>query len=394
MTAAHADDAPRRLMVLSPSPFDGRGPSATCTHLLDGFVAAGRDAHLFANRYRTGPPSFGVTTAIPRFVARAPYKYLHGAASRWTERRYLAALRPGDVAYLWPDASLPLHRRLRERGAYIVQEAINSRMGYAKPILDAAYARIGLPPSHTITQRRIDEEEAKYALSDAIFCPSPQTEIALDGTGLDLVRVGTSYGTDFDPALTHSRPDPGAGGRIVFLFVGFACVRKGVDRLLELWGRLPPNYVLRLVGEVEGVVRDLYGPALAAGNVEAPGYSRDIPGEMARANVFIFPSVEEGGPQVTYEAANAGLPIVTTFAGGGRFLEEQDCAIDVSGLDDEAILAALVRLGASHEERMDRGRTGREAARRYDWGAIAARRSADLAAVTAAEGRRPDALAG
>ncbi len=380
-------------MVLAPSPFDGRGPTATCAHLLDGFVAAGRPAHLFANRFRVPRSAFGVTYAIPRFAARAPYRMLHPAARHLTERRFLAALRPGDIAYLWPDASLPLHRLLRERGIYMVQEAINSRMGYAKPILDAAYERLGLPPSHTITQRRIDEEEAKYAMSDAIFCPSPQTEIALDGTGHPMARIPTSYGTPYARGLTSERPERGPGERVTFLFVGFACVRKGVDRLLEVWNRLPSNYVLRMVGDVEDVIGRLYAEALDAPNVETPGYSGDIPGEMARADVFVFPSVEEGDPQVTYEAANAGLPIVATYAGGGRFLEEQDCVVDVSATDQEALAAILLRIGASHEERMERGRACRAAARRYDWAAISARRSADLDDLTGRAAPTRDAVA-
>lgn len=369
-------------MVLYPEPFDGRGPTATCARLLAGFVAAGRDVRLFAGRFRLPKPSFEVSRAIPKVMGRAPYRLVGPAARQVIERRFLAALRPGDVAYLWPSASVSLHREVRARGGFIVQEAINSRMGHAAPILDAAYERLGVPPAHPITQARIDEEEEKYAMSDAIFCPSPMTEAALDGTGHPMTRIPTSYGTYYAPELTFERPDPGVGGRVVFLFVGYACIRKGIDRLLAVWDRLPQNFVLRMIGDVEPAVRSLFRDALGAANVEAPGYSRDVPGEMARADAFVFLSIEEGDPQVTYEAANAGLPIVTTYAGGGRFLEEQDCAVDVTGMDEDALVATLLRIGRSREERMERGRASRAAAPRYDWTAISARRSADLGRVT------------
>jgi glycosyltransferase involved in cell wall biosynthesis len=369
-------------MVLYPEPFDGRGPTATCAHLLAGFVAAGRDVRLFAGRFRMPAPSFRVSRAIPHVAGRAPYRLIGPAARNVAERRFLAAFREGDVAHLWPSASLTLHRELRARGAFIVQEAINSRMGHAAPILDAAYERLGVPPAHPITQARIDEEEEKYAMSDAIFCPSPMTEAALDGTGHAMVRISTSYGTFYSPDPTFERPDAGPDGRTVFLFVGYACIRKGIDRLLAVWGRLPPSFVLRVVGDVEPAVRSLFGDALDAANVETPGYSRDVQGEMARADAFVFLSIEEGDPQVTYEAANAGLPIVTTYAGGGRFLEEQDCAVDVTGMDEDALVATLLRIGRSREERMERGRAGRAAAPRYDWMAISARRSAALGRVT------------
>ena len=382
MTNLPAKDRPGRVMVLVPSAFDGRGPSATCTHLLDGFAAAGRDVHLFAGRFRTPAPSFRVERAIPGIASRAPYRLLSQPARQMIERRFLAVLREGDIAYLWPNASLAVHRELRARGVFIVQEAINSRMGYAARILDAAYDRLGVPPAHTITQARIDEEEEKYARSDAIFCPSPMTEAALDGSGHAMAPISTSYGTTYTPGLTAERPDPGPQGRVVFLFAGYACIRKGIDRLLAVWDRLPPNFVLRIVGDVEPAVRTLFKTALRAPNVEIPGYSRDMPGDMAAADVFIFLSVEEGGPQVTYEAADAGLPIVTTYAGGGRFLEEQDCAVDVTGLDEEALAAVLLRIGRSREERIERGRKARAAAPRYDWPAISARRSADLARAT------------
>ena len=54
----------------------------------------------------------------------------------------MRSLKDGDIAYLWPAASLNIHKTLHDRGVPIVLEAINTRMASAKRILDDAYEEL------------------------------------------------------------------------------------------------------------------------------------------------------------------------------------------------------------------------------------------------------------
>ena len=72
------------------------------------------------------------------------------------------------------------------------------------------------------------------------------------------------------------------------------------------------------------------------------GQRSDVPALLAAARVFVHPSVEEGMGQAVVEAMHAGLPIVTTDAGG---LPEVvgESGIVVPRRDPEALAAAVRR---------------------------------------------------
>ena len=99
------------------------------------------------------------------------------------------------------------------------------------------------------------------------------------------------------------------------LFVGTICVRKGVPQLLAAWKKSGVEGELLLVGKVEPAIRPLLEPYLENNSVRALGFTSDVGRLYKSADVFVFPTLEEGGPQVTYEAAGCGLPIITTPMG-------------------------------------------------------------------------------
>ena len=80
-----------------------------------------------------------------------------------------------------------------------------------------------------------------------------------------------------------------------------------------------------------------------------------------------MPSLEEGGPQVTYEAAAYGLPIIASPMGASRMGELGDCVILVDPEDTDAMASALARLAESEEERATWGARARAAVQKYDW---------------------------
>lgn len=371
----HTKKSPGRdtIQTLIPMGCDGVGPSQTCLNLMRGAHQAGHPVQVFANRCRLPTPGVPIIVSAPAPLNRLPYKWIGKTASLRIEQVFLQTVRPGDIAYLWPAVSLDTHRILKERGNRLVLEGINTRMASAKRILDSAYADFGITPSHGITEARIAEEEAKYSYADAIFAPNRHVEAALQGSPLEDRAIATSYGVDTSRASARrSYPDKKS---LTFLFCGFACVRKGVHLLLDAWKTMPKNHKLQLVGRVEPVIAERYRDLLASDQVEVVGFVEDVHAWFARADVFVFPSLEEGGPQVVYEAALHGLPMVVSPMGAGRMEEIVDALICVDPTQISAFTDALERIAESSALREKLGRTAREAVTQFDWSRVGAERA-------------------
>jgi len=357
---------------------DGIGPSHTCMRLSDGIAQAGADIEVMINRLRNEQSATPHITALPGPFALLPYKMVSGPASWHLEHRFLRRLRgaaDGDIAWLWPSVSLATHEAVARAGVPIVLEGINTRMAHAKPILDAAYDDFGAPPSHGITDQRIAEEEAKIALATTIFAPSPNVEHALKGSALEGRFLASSYGVNCGRRTTgvdRSGRDPDAP--VTFLFVGYACIRKGIHHLLDIWPTLPAKARLRIVGRIEPLIAERYADLLASDRVDTVGFTRDVDPYYATSDVFVFPSLEEGDPLVTYEAALQGLAIIASPPGAGRIGAQGDGMRLVAPNTPEALKQALLELYHDADLRQALGERAQARVKAFDWSLVGAER--------------------
>lgn len=379
MGMSEGQDAPARtrLPTIYPIPFDGgAGPPVACLAVARALAAQGLETPVFALRDRMSGGDVAMVTALPAWTRHLPGQArLRPWAKRRLERAFADSLRPGEIAQLWPGVSPDLVRHLRGRGHPIVVETVNTAMRQARRVLEAAHARAGLPPEHKITEARIAEEEAIYGLADAIFCLSPAVEAALAGTPFRGRILPTSRGTDLRDA---PRADPGAPGPnepLICIFVGRAGIRKGIDRLLEIWPTLPDRLILRIVGRIDPAIAARHGTLLASDRVQAVGYSDDVPRHLARAHIFVLPTLEEGDPKATYEAARAGLPLVVSPVGAGRLgAERPDAVCRIDPDRPETIAATLRDLAADPARRAALGARALAAVQHFGWDAVANRR--------------------
>jgi len=103
--------------------------------------------------------------------------------------------------------------------------------------------------------------------------------------------------------------------------------------------------------------------------------------EMAAADVFLFPSLRDGGGLVVVEAMSVGKPVVCLDLAGPGLHVTPECGVKVPAHSPEQavrdLAGALDRLYADPALRLDMGQAGRERAREvYDWDRIAERISA------------------
>jgi glycosyltransferase involved in cell wall biosynthesis len=277
---------------------------------------------------------------------------------------------------------LPLIRRARDRGAIVIAERTNCMAQMCRDVLAPAYARRGLPlPEGMFSPEDIAEELKQILACDFVTAPNAFVVQSLRNSGIASDRIiETSYG--FSPerlaaALTVERPKRPP----VFAFVGLGIVRKGLDVLLEAWEKASVNGSLLIAGLVSDDLRSAYANILERPEVKELGYVSDVSRVYAGADVFVFPTHEEGGPLVAYEAAACGLASIVSPMGAGRILRHQKEALIIDPLDVDDLATAITSLV---EDAVLRERLSVNAAARsqeFTWEKIGARFFEQISAV-------------
>jgi glycosyltransferase involved in cell wall biosynthesis len=116
----------------------------------------------------------------------------------------------------------------------------------------------------------------------------------------------------------------GLGHPIRVLFVGALSAQKGLLDLAEAVRSLPPErFVLRLVGPRVPETAALLRRMPKAVQVLGKRPETELPDHYSWADVFVFPSVQDGFAVVLAQASAAGLPIIaSTNCGASEFVEE------------------------------------------------------------------------
>ncbi|WP_372593086.1 glycosyltransferase [Actinotalea sp.] len=378
-----------RCLVYAPYSFSGRGPAESCAQIAGGIAGTGEVVEVFAGRRRVMlPDGVRVREPFPGLARRVPWRYVETVALRRAEEQFRRALSTADprstIAYFWPGTPSRLVLEARDRGILTVREMINSALATSGPILDRAYSRLGLEPSHGVTAEAIAGETAELPLYDYLFASNPEVERSLLDVGIRPEQIlSTTFGW---------RPERFVGGEPIertvpfrAVFVGRIGVRKGVPELLEAWSSLDLDGELVLVGSVDSEIADLVAEHVRTGTVRLWGYA-DNPGSIyAGSDVFVFPTLEEGGPQVTYEAAGCGLPVITTPMGAARLVEHAKTGMIVDPASPSQIAAALRTLAEDPLTRSSCGAAARAAAADFGYDRVGAQRAALLRGVLSRE---------
>jgi glycosyltransferase involved in cell wall biosynthesis len=282
-------------------------------------------------------------------------------------RRFRRALRDADVAYLWAGAPEAVYRAVAAAGVPLVVERVNCHRATSIRILETAYQRAGLRPAHGISQASLEEERRKLALADWIFAPSPLVARSLTDDGIAeerVLRVGYGWASHRVEAPRAPR-EPGATP--VFLFVGTVCIRKGAHLLLEAWAEANPAGRLDVCGPVLPEVRAVVGRHLERADVRTPGPVRPFSRAAAGAEVFVFPTLEEGSSLAVLEAMASGLALLTTPMGAGDLIRHGQEGLVLDPYDRPAWVAALRELASDRALRERLGAAARARAQQFTW---------------------------
>lgn len=120
------------------------------------------------------------------------------------------------------------------------------------------------------------------------------------------------------PNFVHPDPGPGEGKGRYALFVGRLAAEKGVQLLLEAWGRLRSDVPLKIVGDGP-LAPTVAAAARSTPSIEwlGPRPRSEVLDLMREASFLVVPSVwYEGLPMIVTEAFAVGLPVVMSDIGG------------------------------------------------------------------------------
>lgn len=294
--------------------------------------------------------------------------WLDWRASHWLERHEV------DIFHGWTHESLNTLRVARSKGIVGIVDRGYSHPRFSRRILDEEFDIYGVPRKleacpawlnpYDHWRRELDEACEEFELADYVFVNSQfcyDTFIAEGYLPDKLVMLPRG----FDAA--RYKPAERKDGVFRAVFVGQLLVRKGLKYLLEAWTRLNlPNAELLLVGQIMDEVRPLLKQYLGKQGIRHVGFVPNPVAAYQSADVFVFPSVDEGSAKVTYEAMACGLPVIVTENAGSLAIDNEDGFI-VPIRSAEALEEKILLLYENRELAGEMGKTARRHIERYTW---------------------------
>jgi sugar transferase (PEP-CTERM/EpsH1 system associated) len=141
-----------------------------------------------------------------------------------------------------------------------------------------------------------------------------------------------------------------------------ATLLRATARLLEREPGLRARLRLRLVGDgaERGPLERLARELGIAGSTTFTGFRDDIPAELARLDVFVLPSLNEGISNTVLEAMACATPVIATAVGGNpELVTEGETGFLVAVGDEQALAERLGRYAADPALRARHGQAGR-----------------------------------
>jgi glycosyltransferase involved in cell wall biosynthesis len=373
-----------KLIAVQANHCTDRGLTYTCLSLMDN-MGAGVEREYWAFSFaREARRTYTRALLLPRMVRPLRRFGLSNDRLRLIlNHRVARRARPGTFVWSWPEAQASTHLELRRRGVITIAERVNTAGPVFVRSMAAAYAAAGLPapPDLRMDAPNFVDEALLLRNSDLIFAPNPFVRQSLLELGIPDERIlRTSYGWRPEWVQQVASEPSRRSGKLRFLFAGHDWVRKGVPGMLRAWrDAAVPDAELILAGAPERHVLEACAAELALPSVTHLGDILQMGEVYSSSDVFVFPTYEEGGPQVTFEAAGFGLALLVSPMGASGFTNGED-AIVADPADHDAWVHHFRALGSDRSELTRLQAAARLRAREFTWDRVGARRLAMLEA--------------
>ena len=385
---AEKDSPPANLncIVYVPNVYNGSGNTQTLIWMVEHFRRAGTDTIVCFERTWQFPRGVNSINLFPAALRWLPGRFT-GLFPHWLIRRKFIRLlskysNDSSYVYVWPPTCLRVVENVKSLGYCVFREMINCSLRVHVAEVSLARENAGLEAGIVPSAQMIKDEERQLQMCDFITAPNPEVTRSLQASGIpDNKIIPTSFGWAKErfpvTTATENFPDskPLVKRPCTVLFVGSLEARKGVYYLLEAWKNFPLNARLLLVGHIPSEMAPLIARAMTEDNVEHLPFVSDVEPIYRAADIFVFPTVEEGGPQVTFEAAGCGLPVITTAMGAAGIIQDGRNGLIIPSHDSRALLTALLDLVHDEAKRLRFGRQAEVDARAFTYDKVGTSRA-------------------
>ena len=271
-----------------------------------------------------------------------------------------------DIFHGWNHHCLFSLRKAKELDVVTVVERASSHILTQNELLQEEYKRWGVKkkPIHPFVIKKClaEFEEADYITVPSPFVYDSMVERGISEKKLILIPFGVTLEKFVNrKSLTVNR------NKFIALFVGEVGLRKGVPYLLQAWAELDlKNAELWLAGAINSDVRTVLSRYRNRKDIKHLGFVKNVPELMAKADIFVFPSIEEGSALVTYEAMAASLPVVTTVNSGSVLRSGREGFV-LPIRDVEALKQRIKLLYNDGELRKRMGEKARQRVQDFTW---------------------------
>ena len=246
------------------------------------------------------------------------------AFDRWTSAHIDREVQGYPDAFIAiSGAGLVTGRHVQEHGGKFICDRGSTHQRFQDAVVFEEYKRWGVPAPMAKPHILI-REEAIYAQADAITVPSTVARRSFIEMGVasDKVHV-IPYGVRLDKFTpAENEADGPDQNSFNVVFAGSVSLRKGIPYLLQSFAALRhPHKRLTVVGHISSDIRELLG-RLPIDHVTFAGSISHVQLalKMARSDVLVLPSVEEGLALVQGQAMASGCPVIATVATGAEDL--------------------------------------------------------------------------
>ena len=359
-------------------------------------LARGHDVTVFTNYPQWAVSRFGLPTsavrscwthgvadrAVRRLGGRAADRWWEACSHRWFGTWAARELARGswDVIHAWSGVSKELlERRTSAARPLTVLMRGSAHIRTQDRLLAEEAARVGCDverPSPWMVQRECDEYgrvDAIAVLSDFAAKTFLQEGVPADRIERLLLGVDTRDFTAATDVIGRRAQRIRSGVPLTVLFVGTVSYQKGVWDLIAAAREVTREpFIFDVVGELQDEVKR--GLPDVPPNVRLRGKvaQHQLPSVYAEADLFLFPTIQDGFAMVLTQALAAGVPVITTTNCAGPELVADGVNGWVVPIRRPDLLVSRLRWCAAHRSQLAELVTAMPAQPVRDWRAVAA----------------------
>ena len=234
-----------------------------------------------------------------------------------------------DIYVLWAgfaEISIKRLKKVNPKAKFILERG-STHIQFQREILELVYKREldmkPILPSYDV----IIKERIEYELADFIAIPTTFVEKTFLSYKIPKSKLFVNpYGVDFKLFKSYNENNRSKSIRI--LFVGNFSIQKGASIFIDIIEQftLSEKVKFSIVGNVESGILPKLNKYIETGKVIYHQHvpQNSLPEYYGNADLFLFPSYQEGLALVLLQAMSSGLAVLATENSGAKMLIEHE----------------------------------------------------------------------